>query len=724
MDKRFFFITTYDNISGALIASVLNIHPDVHCGTYLIDPFINESDQHDKNSAEETVDAFIESNTRNKNKFNGNSQRYSAYELQNKLLMEKTRHPLRKVNLAVSPRLRINFLIKSWLDAYKNPDQAVIEINNKINELRAKQHPCIVEFRFNDIIQQIQKSACNENIDLTNSNNQLFLIALTRVITQDSADLPTSGKIISLEKLLYDNASYLGLINYLTGNDIIFNEEYKSSLQTHLNKASGFVSDLQNQQWEPWQTRLLDKYLSLRLQTLYYQHVNKPLAAFYKELGYEIGSYQDQQKIHYSKLISIHLNSNRPAQLSLYFDNIEDTADDPSLVEVLVNIDDNDSVMEETLKREISQRKFTIKYITTPRPKSFCDLWEPINKLLPITDPHAYFLLNISDEMLFATKGWDSVLKKYVGFFPDHIFRLRASRNKFRNYFDRWECSFAQDAIPITTKKWIDIGGDWNPCFGPDSFQQLIAFYLAKEGQFAGTNYLREMPIIDIKFLGDIPSIGIDPQKAWKHNRDHIFAMQICQSYPMQLEARRRAVLLKANIIAVNHQIATFKTIDNKNQKQIDLINTSTNETVYSFDYKVSWFYITFINQFRKLRYYAYFGAGKEYNRGHITGFASYLRAKYSFFNRLYHFLNHLRGRYKMKLSKFISMLKKTKRTLQGLMPLRQVSTQQLLKKIEVLENENQTLRSRYQKILSEYNKLKGSGNPVTASETETGNYH
>lgn len=656
MDKRFFFITTYDNLSGSLIASMLNHHRNVHCGVNLDDPFISESTQNN-NSSKETVDAFIESHSHDTNVFNGNSQRYSAYELQNKILMEKTRHPLRKVNLALSPKLRINFLIKSWLDAYKSAEIATAEINAKINNLRTKQHPIIVEYQFTGILQQMQESAQMENIDLSNPDNQLFLIALARVITQDSADLPTSGKTVRLEKLVGDKNEFIDLLHYVTCNHITLSEDDLSSLQLQLKKASADISDLQSRQWESWQSKMLDTYLSLRLQTLYYQHVNKPLTVFYKELGYEFDSYQNQHNVSYTKLLSIHLNSNRPAQLSLYFDNIEETTDDASLVEVIVNIDDNDSAMEAMLKREIPQRTFTIKYIATPRPKSFCDLWEPINKLLPITDPHAYFLLNISDEMLFATKGWDTVLKKYVGFFPDHIFRLRASRNKFRNYFDRWECSFAQDSIPITTKKWIDIGGNWNPCFGPDSFQQLIAFYLAKEGQFSGANMLRELPILDIKFLGDIPSIGVDPNKAWKHNRDHIFAMQICQSYKMQLEARRRAILLKANIIAVNNQITRFKINDIKTKKLIELINIDTNEKVFTFDYNVNWFTISLINQFRKLRFYAYFGAGKDYPRKFMTGFAAYLRGKYSSFNRLHDFINHLRGLGKTTLSRCFSML-------------------------------------------------------------------
>ena len=341
------------------------------------------------------------------------------------------------------------------------------------------------DYRFSAILNHIQQTALNKGIDLAQVKNKLFLIAVARVIAQDFTDLLSSNKNICLEKLISNTDECFQLMNYLSSHQLDLHAVNAAALKQSLQHAADVLAEMKQITWQAWQTDLFQQILFLNLQAISFQHTNKPVAAFYQELAYQMPG--DTQDIPYSKLISIHLNSNRPAQLAIYFDNIEETMHDLNLIEVLVNCDDHDTAMQEMLNREIKKRKFTIKYITSPRPASFCDLWKPINALLSITDPHAYFLLNISDEMLFATKGWDAVLKKYVGLFPDHLFRLRASRNKFRNYFDRWECSFAQDSIPITTKKWVEIGGDWNPCFGPDSYQQLIAFYLAKDEMFSAT---------------------------------------------------------------------------------------------------------------------------------------------------------------------------------------------------------------------------------------------
>jgi hypothetical protein len=598
MEKRFFFITSYDSLSGAIIASLLNCHPDIHCS--------------DDIATQKKIDEIILEAEEHTEKFCCHVPCLSAHEFQNKILVERSRLPLRKANLLVSPKLRIHFLIRSWLDIHKNVEAALLHLTT-----------CQHSAPFQLVLQHITATAESKEVDLGIPLNRLFVFALAKMITEDTLDSLVPGKKINLEKMIHDKNSLMEIIKGLTSPHLIMNGQYMTTLQQQLEELRRFISDVEARAWEPWQTQLLDTYLNLHLQALGFPHTSKPLAAFYHEQGYD----QPLQTITYSKLLSIHLNSNRPTQLTLYLDSIEETIDDLNMVEVLVNIDDDDFAMEEMLQREMMQRPFTIKYLTSPRPASFCDLWAPINKLLSITDKDAYFLLNVSDEMLFATRGWDTLLKKYVGFFPDHIFRLRVSRNKLRNYFDRWECSFAQDAIPITTKKWIDIGGDWNPCFGPDSFQQLVAFYLAKEGQFSSSHYLRELPLLDIRFSGDIPSQGIEQEKAWRLDRDHIRAMQICQSYPMQLEARRRAMLLKANMMIHANLWTEAKIVDMASRKQLQIID-SANQTIYSkIDYHVNPVSIFFINQIRKFRFYAYFGAGKQYKRGLVGSMASYLAA-------------------------------------------------------------------------------------------------
>jgi len=686
MSDKFFFLTTFDNISGALIASALNEHPDIHCSTSYADPFIINSPILIQDVKHKVIDSFIDIESNTKIKFTGNTQRFSCFELQHRMLSEKTTHIFRRVNIALHPITRIQFLLYNWINSAKGAKQSLVHhIEKTIKKLAEKNNHVSKLYNFDYFYNHIIATAKKEKIDLFNLDNKLFLSTLAKVITFDSGDLPVPAKTFCFEKLIESEDTFFELLNYVTYNQIELNDNNKSIISKKLPEISQQVKEITSTQLENWKIDFIRKYTELRLETVYYPHLDTPLSAFYSKLGYNIST-ETEQPATTGKLISIQLNSNRPTQLADYFDNIEETTDHPEEIEVLVNIDLGDTAMESMLLREIPHRKFTIKYISTPKPKSFCDLWKPINSLLNITDPNSYFLLNISDEMLFLTKGWDTILKKYVGFFPDHIFRLRASRNKFRNYYDRWECSFTQDAIPITTKKWVDIGGDWNPCFGPDSFQQLVAFYLAKEGEFNNKHYLRDIPIIDIKFAGDVPAIGIDPKKLWEHSSDHIYAMEICQSYKIQLEARRRAVLLKAHIFAEENQLHDYEIIDKKRKKQIHIrfINNK-DKSIQIMSYYINRFSITLTNQWRKLFFFSYFGDGHKNNPNIIRSFARYLKAKYKYFNLyilpIYKLLRHL-----LKPKSYIKSIRSHK---------------------ENILEENKQLRSMYQKACLEKEILK-----------------
>jgi glycosyltransferase involved in cell wall biosynthesis len=624
---HFFFINSSDTVSGQLLSPIINLHPDINYSLIDSDIFLSSVVTSDI-----PVDKLILYHSNPEKKYSG-AHYFSAFELHHKTLIEKTACPYRRVTLLMSPVLRINFLLHSWKNFHVTPIKALAFIENQINILKKLNHSSCELLRFLNFYTQIRQSAeLDEKNSLDSVENELFLIALTRVITYDSADIPVSEKIYCFEKLLDSEENFINMLHYLTSHTLEIPSDVRQQIRLRLENTLKIISDMQFREWTDDQKNLLKKFLNKRLHTIYYPHVDKPLAQFYRAAGYEFLSAEQIGQPQYSKLISLQLNSNRPAQLGFYFDNIEETADNPHDIEVLVNIDIDNQGMKHFIESEIPKRKFTLKYIETPKPKSFCDLWQPINNLLEITDPNAYFLLNVSDEMLFKTNGWDTILKKYVGYFPDHLFRLRASRHKFRNYFDRWECSFAQDSIPITTKKWLDVSGDWNPCFGPDSFQQLVSFYLAKEGRFSNENFLRDIPILDIEFLGDVPSLGMAKDKEWRHHRDHIKAMEICQSPKMQLEARRRAILIKANILAYTYELSNYTIQDIKSSKEIWIINAKTKAVIEKFDYNVNRLFILLTNYWRRLSFFNYFGDGKNKNIYTVRELLRYLSAKYKFF--------------------------------------------------------------------------------------------
>lgn len=329
-----------------------------------------------------------------------------------------------------------------------------------------------------------------------------------------------------------------------------------------------------------------------------------------------------------SILLSIHIQSNRPEQLVLFFDKLEETALDYSCFEVCIKIDDDDLKTYEIVIREAQIRPFKIKYIKTKPPKKFPDLWESMNDLFVIANSNSYFYLNLNDEMYFLEPEWDLRLKKYKGLFPDGIYRLRTSRFRNFRYFDFWECGFAPETSALTTRKWLEIGGGWCPCLGPDTFQQYVSYYLSKKNAFSHSQLMRDVVINDIRFGGEVAFAGLDVIKMKKRISEATEAWFILVSHKMQTEASRRASKIYCHIYAHENNIKNFSLRDNKIKKKIELIDEEGRFHTES-SYKLSLLRIIFANFIRKFNYSYYGGGGIQAKCYPLKGYAKYFYFRY-----------------------------------------------------------------------------------------------
>ena len=250
----------------------------------------------------------------------------------------------------------------------------------------------------------------------------------------------------------------------------------------------------------------------------------------------------------FKKLLSIHLQSNNPKNFEEFIISMEENIQEHDLIEIIVKIDDDDITMNKLLEKLVLKSKINIKYISTPLLGSFADLWRSMNDMLLVCEKDTYFLWNMNDEMRIPIKGWDQKLKKYVGMFPDNLFRLRTSIFRNRNYTDEWECCFAPETSAITTKKWIEICGDWNPTLGPDTFNQLVAYYFSYHDRFNKDKEIRDIVINDFNFIGEGASLGLTKKQRMKRISETIKPWFKLISYKTLLEASRRSQKIKANI--------------------------------------------------------------------------------------------------------------------------------------------------------------------------------
>jgi hypothetical protein len=223
------------------------------------------------------------------------------------------------------------------------------------------------------------------------------------------------------------------------------------------------------------------------------------------------------------KLLSLLIPSRRPHQFSGLFDSIEKFTHDLSSIEVLIKVDDDQPEAANVIEKEIKKRPFSIKYISTPRLGGLFTLWDPENDLFKISDPDGYFLIVSTDELRFITPNWDDVLRKYVGFFPDHLFRLRISICKHRNYENNYACTIMPESFAVFTRTWLQVTEGMGDCWGTDAYHQCIAFHLglglkSYNDVWHNGGLWRDVQVHDLEFGG--LEFGLDVAKQEQQARN------------------------------------------------------------------------------------------------------------------------------------------------------------------------------------------------------------
>jgi len=249
------------------------------------------------------------------------------------------------------------------------------------------------------------------------------------------------------------------------------------------------------------------------------------------------------------KLISIHLNTNKPEAFSKFITSLTESANEIEQIEVLVSIDIDDKNIHHTIKLLKDKYPNLIKIIKTDLIKSFSDAWKPLNILLNETSNSVKFISCMSDEIIFSTKGWDSIILNYDNLYEDNIFRIRCSRYKKEKYQDIWECGYKPDSYAFYTKKWLDLVGQWNPCIGPDTYQECISFYMNNYGEKFQRNIIND----DIYLLGEEVSTGLGFKERIQRSRIYYKAFFKLMSYKIQKSASKSAFEIISEINGLNN---------------------------------------------------------------------------------------------------------------------------------------------------------------------------
>tara|TARA_B100000768_G_scaffold163465_1_gene164761 strand:- start:8606 stop:9643 length:1038 start_codon:yes stop_codon:yes gene_type:complete len=267
------------------------------------------------------------------------------------------------------------------------------------------------------------------------------------------------------------------------------------------------------------------------------------------------------------KLISIHLNSNKPKSFKKFISSIVHNSQNLENIEILVSIDKNDIKMIDVIKQINCNKKDLIRYIETDLIKTFADAWKPLNLLLEETSESVKFISCMSDDIIFKTKNWDAIILKYENTFEDNIFRIRCSKYKNEVYKDIWECGYKPDSYAFYTKKWLNILGQWNPCIGPDTFQECVSYYMRKYGE----KFHRDVILNEIEFDGQGVSTNLGLKDRMGRSRIYYKAFFKLVSYKIQKLSSESAFKIVKEINGVSKKMSYIKI----NKGKLQLTNLS-----------------------------------------------------------------------------------------------------------------------------------------------------
>ncbi len=221
-------------------------------------------------------------------------------------------------------------------------------------------------------------------------------------------------------------------------------------------------------------------------------------------------------------VLSIFLPSNRPANILGFARNLEATAADKTSFELLLKVDEGDQASIDAAQAAKREVRFSLKVLVGPRLEGYYSLHHAYESLRGLMDPQAYFCLGVSDELRIATLGWDQKIAAYEGHFPDHIFRLKTSLNRRRNYYYLLEALGYPDNYFILTRRWLDIAGGWGEIWGPDTWHGAIEYYMGYcrcPYETYNLGIFRSVAIDDIEWENEEAGMGISKETATRKKR-------------------------------------------------------------------------------------------------------------------------------------------------------------------------------------------------------------
>jgi len=286
-------------------------------------------------------------------------------------------------------------------------------------------------------------------------------------------------------------------------------------------------------------------------------------------------------------LISILFNTNNIDAAMLSIKNFIEKAKEPEKIQFCIKVDNSEDFVKNFLDK---LKKFPCNFVilSSPKGRGYLDLWQWINHLYKVSSRKSKFVMNISDEIYVNEKNWDVVLKNFESHVDDKIFRLRTSVFKNRNYLTLFECGYAPDTTAIYSKRYLDIQGDFSPCFGPDNGQQFVAYYLATLNYPRHYQFSRDYVIESISFSGQGTNKGLKGTARQSRVAINYLLWQNMFKVKYQRLYYKRA--RKLQVAMLMYRFPTMKIYHNVNKERYEVrfMEKELSDSIIYLSYKIS----------------------------------------------------------------------------------------------------------------------------------------
>lgn len=254
--KKFFFVTTYDNISAEIIKTLLSHHPEFQC------QLDRQTTLFPSISAKSLQELILNSGSAIK----GNIKSFTALSLDLAKRRENMQNKIIAINVTMPKSLRVKLLLNNWFNSGLSENEIYQTL---LNELQQHHIADLVnQYGFNafcntilrDIERYIQVNNLQNLSELSSIRAKIFYIALALAISMDELDGQIAKNNLAFDEMMQNSDVFFNALNIISEQQVSITPEYKTKITGLINNFNQIITQINQIQFASWQNDLINWY--------------------------------------------------------------------------------------------------------------------------------------------------------------------------------------------------------------------------------------------------------------------------------------------------------------------------------------------------------------------------------------------------------------------------------------------------------------------------------